>query len=161
MPTASSELHSYWPRFLCDGDSPQNDPNEIVVTARKTTLPNVLPSSLWSHFLDGSGDTVCLTASQFSTLAGAGKQVGNLAPRAGGGYAQQTSYYGGAYANSFGTATVYLDGNRNPVGFHDYYNFDAHGRSSVGAQAKTAIGALGYLAGGKDFSVDYNNGICR
>lgn len=141
--------------------APTSQNGDIVVTARRTTLPNVLPSTLWNHFLDGSGDTVCLTASQFNTLAGVGRRVGNLAPRAGGRYAQQTSYYGGAYANSFGTATVYLDADRNPVGFHDYYNFDAHGRSSLGAQAKTAIGALGYLAGGKDFSVDYNNGICR
>jgi hypothetical protein len=133
----------------------------VVVASRTTSLPNVLPITLWNHFLGGSGDTVCLNRSQFNTLASAGKRVGNLAPRAGGGYAQQTSYYGGDYANSFGTATLYLDDDFKATGFHDFYNFDAHGRTSVSAQAKTAVGALGYLAGGENFSVDYNNGDCR
>jgi RHS repeat-associated protein len=158
-------------RATCKADGGAWDPSgnggkggciaPIVVTGRRTTLPNVLPSTLWSHFLGGSGDTVCLTTLQFNTLASTGKRVGNLKPRAGGGYSQQTSYYGGTYANSFGTATVYLDDNYDPAGFHDYYNFDAHGRNSASAQVKTGIGALGYLAGGKDFSIDYNNGICR
>ena len=140
------------------GNAPQND---IVVVAQRTTrLPNVLPRTLWNHFLGGSGDTVCLTSSQFSELASLGKNKG-FAPRAGGGYTQQTSYYGGKYANSFGTATLYLNAGRSPVGFHDFYDFDAHGRDDLSAQAKTAVGALGYLAGGKDFSVDYNSGMCR
>jgi hypothetical protein len=47
-----------------------------------------------------------------------------------------------------------------PVGFHDDYDFDAHGRESYSAQAMTVVGALGYTAGGDNFSIDYNNGLC-
>jgi hypothetical protein len=94
------------------------------------------------------------------TLATGGREVKTTKNGSGGGYVQQRSYYGTSVRWTFGSATIFLDSNRNPVGFHDDYDFDAHGRESYSAQAMTVVGALGYTAGGDNFSIDYNNGLC-
>jgi hypothetical protein len=132
----------------------------VTVTAKKTiTLPNLLPITFYLHFLDGSGTTVCLSPQQFGTLANTGRARGRTA-LSNGQYAQETSYYGTPYANTFGTAELVLQNSGGgAVGFYDTYDFDMRPRS-VGAEVMTGIGASGYLLIGKNFDIGYNHGDC-
>ena len=138
-------------------DPSQNadDPNVITVTARRTTLPNLNASTFFEHFLGGSGDTVVLTPQQFNSVVINGRVISTVRNKNGVGYSQLKSYYGTSLANTFGSATLLLDDDMSPVGFHDNFDFDMHSRSSYGAQIMTIIGAGGYLVGGKGFEVTY------
>ena len=138
--------------------------SEVVVTGKKKTitLPNLSPFTFYNHFLDGSGTTVCLTPSQFSTLANTGTPVGNGVVRSDGRIGQRTSYYGTPYALVIGTGTVINDpGTGNAVGFYDSYDFDYRSDRSPLAQLETAMGASGYLRGARNFNTEYNTGDCR
>jgi RHS repeat-associated protein len=133
---------------------------ELQVTAkRRVHLPDLSPLTFYRHFLTGQGDPVCLTGAQFSTLVKTGQPISRR-PRRDGTIAQETSYYGTPYAKTFGTSTLILTKSGNPIGFHDYYDFDIHARASLQSQVETAGGAAGYLLGGKNFDIDYNNGGC-
>jgi hypothetical protein len=96
-----------------------------------------------------------LTPQQFNSVVINGRVISTVRNRNGVGYSQLKSYYGTDLANTFGSATLLLDNDLNPVGFHDTFDFDMHSRPSYGAQIMTIIGAGGYLVGGKGFEVTY------
>ncbi len=139
----------------------------IVVTGRRlnrVTLDTIDANTLWDHYLNGSGASVCLTRQQFTDVVGFANVVGRAVPHRedANQTVRQVSFYGTLYENSFGTASIILDRNNLIVGFHDDFDFDFRSDRSVGGQIKTLVGAIaGELqGGGTSFSIDYNNRIC-
>lgn len=66
------------------------------------------------------------------------------------------TYSSQKYDYAIGTGTLFLDSDKNPIGFYDYYNFNAGARESLMAEAVTRIvGWLGNAYGGQDYRIYY------
>ncbi|MEA3010834.1 MAG: hypothetical protein QOJ91_2526 [Sphingomonadales bacterium] len=130
---------------------------DIVVTGiRKASVQFQYISGLdlWNHFMNGNGETLCLTKAQFRQIVRYARPTGPMVH--GKAYSSGTvSFYGTPLGYVYGGGTmIYESKSGAPVGFRDIYDFDFASRT-WGAEAATTVGMLGYLGGGTDFAYGY------
>jgi hypothetical protein len=141
------------------GETPA-DTGDIVITATPTVfrasveIKYIDGLALWMHFLNGGGETLCLSRSQFGEIVRNAHRTGK--PNVGKHYtASSVSMYGTYLDKVYGGGTMIYDNKTGQaVGYMDRYDFDAANRSWR-AEIATGIGAFGYLMGGTDFAFGY------
>lgn len=170
-PHQNAPVESFqWRNNGQDANGQDSNGQDIVVTAHRPksrppksgniTLTWINPISLLDHAIEGNGETVCLTKSQFSDAVRNARGSGSISPWKNGGSQASVNYYKSGYrlSNSYGSATLFLDSNNTAVGFYDRYNFDEKppGARSSGAEAKTSAGrAIINATGGKSYEIRY------
>jgi hypothetical protein len=118
----------------------------------------------FNHYWSGTGNTMYLTAGQFSEIKkfipsqinSSGLTPVNILGQIF--YKKSVSFYSTPYALSLGSATIIYNANFQPVGLTDTYDFNTSGwnnRPGWNDEITWATGVIGTACGAKDYDIRY------